>query len=924
MGNRRPRSPVYGFPSVVNAHRRKERDFFISYNHNDRDWAEWIAWQLDNAKYAVILQAWDFRPGTDFVAAMDESARLCKRTIAVISPDYPASVYTRREWAAAMSSAPGKLLPVVVRNCQLVGRLTSTIHVDLTGLGEVAARNALLKGVKRSRIKPKVAPAFPSPADRTVPSQPRYPTTLPTVWNVPYRRNSHFASRDKLIGELRTALTSGRPTSATQVIKGLGGIGKTQLAVEYAYRYAGDYTHVLWVQAEDPVARAGSFASLADILGLAEKDTRNQAVVVEAVRRWLESNNGWLLILDNAPDPASISPFLPRDTLGHVVITSRFPNWGGVAESLSVPVLPRPVAAEFLLKRTRSNDRKSAKDLANELGGLPLALGHAAAYIEDTGCTIAHYLDVFRTQREAVLKWRSDTAEYPESVAGTWNVSFQMLARKSAAGAELLNLCAFLAPEDIGLEFITQGRKFLPARLAEAAGNQVECDQAIAALQRYSLAEFHGGSISVHRLVQAVAYDRLAERERRFLASAAVEVVNCSFPDMSEDVRTWAVCSRLLPHALSAADHAVAVGSASRALGRLLGQAGLYLHGRAQYPGAEALMQRSLKIRKKMFGPEHPDVAESLNNLGTTYAFQGRHAKAEPLLRRALSIWEKTLGPEDPNAQSALNSLAGVCMALGKRSEAGPLLQRSLEIRERILPPDDPALAPTLNNLGGFYLLQREYAKAEPLFRRALDVRRKAFGPKHPDVAASINNLATLYTRQGRYAEAVQLYQRSLNVWKKTLGPEHPHVGSALNSLAAVHMYQGKNAKAEPLLQRALKIRTKALGADNPFVAESLSNLATLYTRQGRYAKAEPLFQKVLRIREKAFGSAHPDVAASLDSLAELFRTQGRYAEAEPLLKRAVEIARKSLGPEHPNTKKVAADLQAMQQEMAKMDPGKQ
>jgi len=740
----------------------------------------------------------------------------------------------------------------------------------------------------------------------------------PAVWHVPLHRNRDFTGREELLTSLREALTSGRPARVTQAIAGLGGVGKTQLALEYVYRHEKDYSAVFWLPAEDSAALAAEYAGLARVLDLPEKDSQDQRVTVAAVHRWLNDNSTWLLVLDNAPEPEGIRQYLPEKCNGHVIITSRHQAWGSVADSLSVPVFPGDKAIEFLLKRTKSKSAAEAGRLAEELGYLPLALEQAAAYIEETACSMEHYLQALQGGRAEALKWKSKTAEYPDSIATTWQVALLRLPALSPVAVELLNLAAFLAPDRIPLDLLLADKSQLPHELAQATGDVVQLDKAKAALRSFSLAEFHGDNMSVHRLVQAVAYDRLGGEKCKALATVAVAIANSAFPERSEDVDTWTVCSRLLPHVLSAVGHARALGLASGALGRLLGQTGLYLHGRAQYPGAEALLRQSLEIREAVFGPEHPDVAESLNNLAIDYAVQGRHAEAEPLLKRALKIWEKKLGPEDTNVLSALNSLAGVCLALGKRAEAEPLMQRSLQIREKILPPGDPSLALSLNNLGGFYILQGEYARAEPLFQRALEIRQNAHGPSHPDVAASLNNLGTLYTRQGRYGEAMPLYQRALNIFEKELGPEHPNVGSALNSLAAVYLNEGNNAEAEPLLQRALTIRKKVLGSENPFVAESLNNLASLYTRQGRYFEAEQLFHQVIEIRTKAFGQAHPDVAASLDSLAEFLRARGRCSEAEPLLQRAVEIAEKVLGQEHPDTMKFAAGLQALREEMAK------
>jgi hypothetical protein len=235
-------------------------DFFISYNSADRQWAEWIAWQLEEAGYTTVLQAWDFRPGSNFVLEMQRAATEAERTIAVLSPDYLGARFTQPEWAAAFAQDPtgekGTLLPVRVRECDLKGLLPQIIYIDLVGLDETAAQDALLAGVRRERAKPTAPPGFPGVIPRSVPQRPRFPGALPPIWNISHLRNPNFTGRESLLAQLRAALASGQPAALTQAISGLGGVGKTQLAVEYVYRYAAEYDVVWWVRAEEPATLA--------------------------------------------------------------------------------------------------------------------------------------------------------------------------------------------------------------------------------------------------------------------------------------------------------------------------------------------------------------------------------------------------------------------------------------------------------------------------------------------------------------------------------------------------------------------------------------------------------------------------------------------------------------------------------------------
>jgi CHAT domain-containing protein/Tfp pilus assembly protein PilF len=343
----------------------------------------------------------------------------------------------------------------------------------------------------------------------------------------------------------------------------------------------------------------------------------------------------------------------------------------------------------------------------------------------------------------------------------------------------------------------------------------------------------------------------------------------------------------------------------------------LQLSQAGKYSEAIPLAQRALAIREKALGPDHPDVAASLNTLANLYVKQGRYADAEPLTKRALAIREKAFGPDHPNVATppaaaqnddpaALSAKAAQLSQQGKYLEAIPLAQQALALYQKTRGPNHPYVAIALSNLAALYGNLGRYPDAEPLYQQALAIEEKALGPDHPDVATELNNLATLYQVQGRYADGEPLYKRSLAIREKVLGPDHPDVAVSLNSLAELYRNQGRYADAEPLTKRALAIREKALGPDHPDVAVSLNTLANLYVNQGRYADAEPLYQRSLAIRAKAFGPDHPNVAQSLNNLALLYRNQGRYAAAEPLYQRALAIWEKTLGPDHPD---VATDL---------------
>lgn len=327
------------------------KNFFISYTRADLFWAEWIAWELEEDGYETVLQAWDFRPGDNFIDLMNRATKEAERIIAVLSQDYLTASYPLDEWSVGLVKAQGKggrLVPVRVRECDPEGLLSAIIHIDLVGVSEQEARNTLLNGVRKGRIKPSVKPSFPG----------SFPGTLPPVWNIPHNRNLHFTGRDDFLADLYK-LTSRTPPALAQAIVGQAGVGKTQIAVEYAYRHAADYKVVWWLRAE---ALATDYTSLARALKLPEKDVSDQNAIVTSVQRWLGLNTNWLFIFDNVQNQAEVRNYLPQAGTGHVLITSRNPNWQGMADTLTVRVMETNDAADFLLKRMEKVDESNRTD----------------------------------------------------------------------------------------------------------------------------------------------------------------------------------------------------------------------------------------------------------------------------------------------------------------------------------------------------------------------------------------------------------------------------------------------------------------------------------------------------------------------------------------------------------------------------------
>ncbi|MCW6036772.1 tetratricopeptide repeat protein [Spirulina subsalsa FACHB-351] len=330
-----------------------------------------------------------------------------------------------------------------------------------------------------------------------------------------------------------------------------------------------------------------------------------------------------------------------------------------------------------------------------------------------------------------------------------------------------------------------------------------------------------------------------------------------------------------------------------------LNQQVIQLYQAGNYEAAIPLMERVLTLRQQVLGTQHPDVANSLNNLAFLYEAQGRYSEAEPLYLQALESRKRLWGTEHPDVATSLNNLAGLYSSQGRYSEAESLYLQALEIRKHLLGEEHPTVATSLNNLAFLYTSQGRYSEAEPLYLQALELYKRLLGEEHPELAATLNNLAFLYSSQGRYAEAEPLYLQALELYKLLFGAEDPNLADSLNNLAGLYLSQGRYLEAEPLYLQALGMRKHQFGVEHPSVAQSLNNLAILYSSQGRYAEAEPLYLQALEMRKRLLGVEHPSVADSLNNLAELYRFQGRYPEAEPLYLQALEMRKRQFGVEH-------------------------
>lgn len=746
-------------------------------------------------------------------------------------------------------------------------------------------------------------------------------------WLIPDAMRTHyFTGREDVLARLRQHLVE----QHRAVLSGLGGVGKTQTALEYAVRYRTDYSGgVFWVNSETMGGLTSGFATIATALRLSAAEANEQDKAVKAALAWLNANDGWLLIFDNADDRRDLQPFMPQGSKGHVLITSRESVFAelGIPRVLELDDIETDEAVSFLFARTGredgdSNERAAAFELATELGNLPLALEQAAAYIAETNAAFTDYLAAFRKRRVALLE-RAAGLVARETVAVTWAANFDAVKRASPAAAEVLRIGALLAPDAVPFELFYKGSQALGGSIAAALSDADELAMAelLRPLARYSLIRSDPTlrAFSMHRLVQEIVWTAFAEADHRTIEAErldcierAVRALDATFPEV--EFATWAKCERLVPHVTALAGSAELEGVRSAGAGGVLNRAGRYLWERVRYAEAQRLFELALAIGERTLGPDHPDIARSLDNLAITRSRQGRYADAQVLLERALAIYEQALGPDDPEMARKLNNIANIHCEQGRYADAQPLHERALAIRERALGCDHPDVATSLNNLGVVSSIQGRYTEALTLYERALAIWEQVLGPDHPHLAQTLDNLGETDAKLGRYDEAQSLHERALAIRERVLGPNHPQVAENLNSLGNVHRDRGRYAEAQAFYERALVISEGALGPDHPELAYSLNNLGIVLTNQHRYAEAELLFERANAIRERALAPDHLEIANGLIGLAFLREQQGRTADAIALYERALAVKTKTLAAGHPELDELRGNLEALRQ----------
>ncbi|MFF5830101.1 FxSxx-COOH system tetratricopeptide repeat protein [Streptomyces bacillaris] len=870
-------------------------DLLLSYVAENRMWADWIEAVLTRAGFRVVPRDVSAERPPEEGALTTETAA---RTVVLLSAAYLKSQRAVDLWQRAVSEDPGggrrQLLPLRVGDVRLTTPYIDRNPVDLFRLDEVHATTALMRALDRPvQLVDGMTPG------------PRFPGTVPRIWNVP-PRNPGFTGRSLVLERMRDQLGGGMAVvlPQPQTLYGLGGVGKTQVALEYVHRFMADYDLVWWISSEQSDDVVASLAELAVRLGAqgGEDMAAASQEAVDLLRRGVPSDR-WLLVFDNADDPETLRRHFPQGGSGHILVTSRNQSWSQHGDALPVDVFLREESVEHLQRRAPGLSDEDADQVATAVGDLPLAVEQAAAWIAETATPIDTYLEQLARQAPQVLAL-NQPAGYPEPVAATWNISIARLKERSPAAVRLLQLCAFFAPEPISANLLYSKEMIEALKPYDSSlQEKLVLGRVIREIGRFALAKVDqvSNSIQVHRLVQAVIKAQLSEEEQREARHVVHRILAGARPDDDEPIdnpETWPRFATIWPH-LGPSDARHCKEPETR---RLLIDRVRYLWKRGDVRTAWTLGEELRQTWLEMLGERDLQYLYLCFHLSNILRTRGRYVEAKELDEFTLHRQREVLGPEHPHTYMTTSSLAIDLGLLGDYERAIELATEAHEGFGQIFHDSHPRTLAAANNLALNLRSIGQYARAREIDQDVYDRRTEVLGAKHPYSLSSAMNLARDLREVGRYEDSVGLLSRTYESFKETLGRTYPTTLSAAKSLAVSLRRAGRLEDARRLtVATRARYKAKYTSANPDSLACDLNLAADLFAA-GEAVEARDTAQEVVDQYMKVPGEKHPYTLAAQNNLGVYLSGTGEAERAEQILTLVVASMRERFGREHPNT----------------------
>ena len=713
------------------------------------------------------------------------------------------------------------------------------------------------------------------------------PAPVPAIWgNVP-QRNKNFTGRVDFLSQLRrgatsqvTAVLPGEPLQ--QALQGLGGVGKTAVAIEYAYRCRSDYDLVWWIPADQlPLVRA-SLAALAGPLGLAAAAATGiegaATAVLDALRRG-EPFRRWLLIFDNADQPEELNNYIPRGP-GDVLLTSRNHRWDPVINTVQLDVFTREESKEFLFKRVSKGLTEADADrLAEQLGDLPLALEQAGAMIAETAIPVDEYLRLLKEQVTQIMA-EGKPAEYPLSMTGAWRLSVQALQDQMPQAIELLRCCAFFGPDPIPRDVFRRSTQATGTRVSELIADPILLARAIRELGRFALVKLDGRTLSVHRLIQALLRDDLDQDAQTGYQHEVHTILAAGAPNEPTDSQQWLRYGELLPHVASAATELPR--SQSEEVRSFVRDILRYLYYSGDFASCLSLADRFITHWTKDSGPDSPDVLDAQRISGNALRELGRYNDAYQIVQATLEKARQALGNRNSLTLALQNAFASDLRARGDFAKAFALDRECLDLYEELFGGSDPRTLRAMNNLGLDHGLRSEYGKAAELHRVSyLRQSAASSGVSITEVLSSWNSLARDVRLSGTYTEARDVGEDALDYGREKLGAEHLWTLRTMKDLSiALRRVAVDYDEALEMATQVHNLCTRLFGESNPDTMAAAIALTNIQRTMGDTKRAFELAQATVARYPDVYGPTHPFNYGCAGNLALLQRVMGDAAEA--------------------------------------------
>ncbi|MEU9892228.1 FxSxx-COOH system tetratricopeptide repeat protein [Streptomyces phaeochromogenes] len=726
-------------------------------------------------------------------------------------------------------------------------------------------------------------------------------TLPPKLWgNVP-QRNRNFTGRGELLEQLMQRLAVNEVAAVLpEAIHGMGGVGKSQIAIEYAYRHGKDYGLVWWIPAEQNNKIIQSLIELGDRMGLrAGPEATAVRTVLDALQAGYPYGN-WLLVFDNAENPIEVAKFFPTSGPGRIIVTSRNSQWSTTASSLEVNVFSREESVALLRRRSPDIPDDAADRLATSLGDLPLAVEQAAVWLAETGMPVRQYLELFDQKCAEILRV-APPPDYEVPVAAAWNVSLERLRQEHPAALQLLQVCAFFAPEPIPWDWFSAVRNVkVPLALQAALDDPIKLGKAVREIGRYALAriDHRQNTIQLHRLVQRVLVEQMTPQEQAQMKHGAHELLVHADPGNPYLPPRWTRYSDLLPHV-----HSTGAAKCDDAwTRRLVLNEVRFLLARGDFAACKDFTGQVRTRWREQLGRDHEDTLAADQVYAEVLRQLGEYEEAYRLQSDLVDRFRRVLGERHEDTQLALTRVAIHLRLRGDFYAARDMDQQAFETSQREFGPDEPNTLQAAHNYAVSLRLtgdaQQAYERDEDTWQRRVEV----IGEDHVYTLGTLNSSYVDLQELGRYVEALEGQEQLAARARLLLGEDHPSTVLFLRELSVTRRKVGDHQGAFELSSKLLPVVRARYGSESNEAMRTALNHATDLRQTGDLEAARILGKEVMEQCRRTLGVSHPHTYATCTNLAVTLRLLGRIEEARALDEEAVEGLKQVLRPEHPRT----------------------